>query len=120
MEAKIGTEVDIEFLKRDLPMHFLELCKYQQDIINKYKEYIEKYLHQPIKESTASRFDPFECQTLVVKHFTIPETRLVAKCSGACASEWDYLKTTTPLVSPDYCISMAYKEYMEKKNAEAD
>ena len=34
-------EVDVEFLKRELPMHFLELCKYQQDIIEQYQEYIE-------------------------------------------------------------------------------
>ena len=110
-------EVDVEFLKRDLPLHFLELCKYQQDIIKRYKEYIESYIHQPIKEDTASSFDPFDCRTLVVRHFTIPEAHLVANCSAACASEWDYLKTTTPLVSPDYFIEMAYKEYEEKKNA---
>lgn len=113
-------EVDVEFLKRELPLHFLELCKYQQSIIEQYKEYIEKYIHQPIKENITSDFDPLKCKTVVFKQFTIPETRLAVCCSGACASEWEYIKTTTPFVSPDYFIEMAYKEYMEKKNAETN
>ena len=121
METKIGTEVDIEFLKRDLPMHFLELCKYQQDIIERYEEYIEKFItHLPIKSTVSYFEDSAELKPVVVKHITIPETRMIATCSPACRHEWEYLKTTSPRVSPDYFIEMAYKEYMEKKNVETN
>ena len=109
--------VDVEFLKRELPMHFLELCKHQQDIIKCYEEYIEKFIaHQPIK----STFTVDPMARVEVKRITIPEAHLVVAMTPACRQEWEYIKTMAPRVSPDYFIEMAYKEYMEKKNAEAD
>jgi hypothetical protein len=121
MEGRVGTEIDVEFLKRELPMHFLELCKYQQDIIAQYEDYIEKFItHVPVK-STISQFrDNIELERLEVKHITIPEVRLAMLMTPACRFEWDYLKAMTPRVSPDYFISMAYKEYEERKNAETN
>jgi hypothetical protein len=110
-------EVDVEFLKRELPMHFLELCKHQQDIIKCYEEYIEKFIaHQPIKSTFT--MDPMA--RVEVKHITIPEARLVVAMTPACRQEWEYIKTMAPKVSPDYFIEMAYKEYMERKNAETN
>lgn len=115
MNERIGTKVDVEFFKGELPSHFLELCKYQQDIIDKYEEFIEKLLHMTIEENVKVEKDPFALQTFVVRHVTIPETRLIAKCSPACRCEWEYLKAYTPRVSPDYFIEMAYKEREEKR-----
>lgn len=121
MDERIGSEVDVAFLKRELPLHFLELCKYQQDIIEQYEEYIEKFItHTPVKSTISPFKDSMEPVSLEVKHITIPEVRLAMLMTPACRFEWEYLKSMTPRVSADYFISMAYKEYMEKKNAEAD
>jgi hypothetical protein len=114
-------EVDVEFLKRELPMHFLELCKYQQDIIEQYQEYIEKFIaHQQVKSAISYFNDPKKFETVVIKHITIPEARLAVAMTPACHHEWEYIKTMTPRVSQDYFIEMAYKEYMEKKNVDSN
>jgi hypothetical protein len=121
MDERIGSEVDVAFLKRELPLHFLELCKYQQDIIEQYEKYIEDFItHVPVKSTISPFKDHMTMAKLEVKHITIPETRLAVLMTTACRFEWEYLKAMTPRVSPDYFISMAYKEYMEKKDAEAD
>jgi hypothetical protein len=121
MDSRIGTEIDVEFLKRELPRHFLELCKYQQDIIEQYEKYIEQFItHTPIKSTISLFDDPMKPQRLEVKHITIPEVRLAVLMTPAARFEWEYLKSMTPRISPDYFISMAYKEYEEKKNAETD
>jgi hypothetical protein len=121
MESRIGTEIDVAFLKRELPLHFLELCKYQQDIIEQYEEYIEKFItHVPVKSTISPFKDPMKLERLEVKHITIPEVRLAMLMTPACRFEWEYLKSMTPRVSPDYFISMAYKEYMERKDVETN
>ena len=114
MDERIGSEVDVAFLKRELPQHFLELCKYQQDIIDQYEKFIEKLLHMTIQEKVKVNDDPFAMEQVVFRTIDIPETRLIARCSPACRREWEWLKHTTPRVSPDYFISMAYKEHLEK------
>ena len=121
MDSRIGTEIDVEFLKRELPLHFLELCKYQQDIIEQYEEYIEKFItHVPVKSAISPFKDSMKLERLEVKHITIPQADLLVPMTPACRFEWEYLKSMTPRVSADYFISMAYKEYMERKNAEAN
>lgn len=101
-------------IKDDIPGAFIELCKYQQNIIKMYQEYIEKQLHQHIVEEDTRVNDPFTLTSSVYKKITIPETTLVMSCSPACAFEWKWLKETTPLISPDYFIAMAHKEREEK------
>ena len=121
MNERIGTEVDVEFLKRELPLHFLELCKYQQDIIEQYEKYIEHFItHVPVKSTISPFNDSMRMQSVAVKRITIPQADLLVPMTSVCRFEWDYLKAMTPRVSPDYFISMAYKEYEEKKNAETN
>ena len=121
MDARIGIDIDVEFIKRELPLHFLELCKYQQDIIEQYEKYIEQFItHVPVKSTISSFNDSMMMQRVEVKRITIPQVDLLVHMTPACRYEWEYLKARTPRISPDYFISMAYKEYMEKKNAETN
>ena len=121
MDARIGIDIDVEFLKRELPLHFLELCKYQQDIIEQYEKYIEQFItHVPVKSTISPFNDSMMMQRVEVKRITIPQADLLVPMTPACRYEWEYLKARTPRISPDYFISMAYKEYMEKKNAETN
>ena len=112
--TELGTEIDVAFLRRELPEQFIELCKYQQDIITQYEEFIEKLLHMTIQEKVKVHDDPFAIEEVVFRTVDIPATRLIARSSPACRREWEWLKHTTPRVSPDYFISMAYKEHLEK------
>ena len=121
MDERIGSEVDVAFLKRELPLHFLELCKYQQDIIEQYEEYIEKHIHAKILEENITRkFPPDPDDYVVAKRVTIPETAFTMLCDDRVIKEWNWLKAQTPLISPDYFINIAYKEQEEKKNAKTD
>lgn len=103
-----------DLVKTDIPGAFIELCKYQQEIIKMYQEYIEKQLHQHIIEKETRIADPRTLTSVVYKEITIPEAKLIMNYSPACAFEWKWLKETTPLISPDYFIEMAYKEREEK------
>ena len=103
-----------DLVKTDIPGAFIELCKYQQEIIKMYQEYIEKQLHQHIVEKETRIADPRTLTSVVYKEITIPEAKLIMNCSPACAFEWKWLKETTPLISPDYFIEMAYREREER------
>ena len=97
MDERLGTEVDVAFLKRELPLHFLELCKYQQDIIEQYEKYIEQFItHAPIKSAISPFNDSIELKRVEIKRITIPEVRLAMVMSPACRFEWEYLKHMTP------------------------
>ena len=121
MDERIGSEVDVAFLKRELPLHFLELCKYQQDIIEQYEKYIEQFItHVPVRSTINPFDDSIMMRKVEVKRITIPQADLLVPMTPACRYEWEYIKSMTPRISPDYFISMAYKEYMEKKNAETN
>ena len=121
MDPRIGTEVDVAFLKRELPLHFLELCKYQQDIIEQYEKYIEDFItHIPVRSTINPFDDSMMMKRVEVKRITIPQADQLVPMTPACRYEWEYLKSMTPRVSADYFIIMAYKEYMERKNAETD
>lgn len=107
-------------IKDDIPGAFLELCKYQQSIIKQYEEYIEKYLHQHIKEEDRMEYfyegplmTPKQC---VFKEITLPETKIVLNCSPHVLHTWKWIKETNPLISPEYFIELAYREQEEKKN----
>jgi hypothetical protein len=106
--------------RMDIPHKFLELCKYQQDIIKQYQEYIEKHIHAKILEEDCSRKSALDLDKLVAKRITIPETNLVLLCEPWVIQEWNWLKTQTPLISPDYFINIAYKEQEERKNADSN
>ena len=103
-------------IKDDIPGAFLELCKYQQNIIKQYEEYIEKYLHQHIKEKDTLVYDQLTLCESVYKEITLPETKIVLNCSPYVLHTWKCIKETNPLISPEYFIELAYREREEKKN----
>lgn len=106
--------------KLDVPHKFLELCKYQQDIIKQYEEYIEKHIHAKILEEDCSRKSIFDLDEVIAKRIIIPETNIMMLCESYVIKEWNWLKAQTPLIAPDYFINIAYKEQEEKKNAKTD
>jgi hypothetical protein len=97
-----------------------ELCKYQQNIINSYREYIEKELHQKIKDEVLKQPDFDFNQCAYFRHITIPETCLVVKCNPWTFKNWELLQAENPVITPEYFISLAYREREEKKNANSN
>lgn len=104
----------------DIPHKFLELCKYQQEIIKQYEEYIEKHIHAEILKEDCAHKSLLDLDKVVAKRITIPETNIVMLCEPWVIQEWNWLKAQTPLISPDYFINIAYKEQEERKNAKTD
>ena len=107
--------------RMDIPHKFLELCKYQQDIIKQYETYIEKYIHaEIIKEDCSRKFPPDPQEYVVAKRITIPETTFTLLCEPYVIKEWEWLKAQTPLISSDYFINIAYQEQEERKSVKTD
>jgi hypothetical protein len=103
-----------------IPYKFLELCKYQQEIIKQYEEYIEKHIVAKILETDIPESGLFGPKEVVYKRITIPESTIVMRCDPYVVREWDYLKAQTPLIDPNYFLHVAYKEREERQNAKAN
>ena len=97
-----------------------ELCKYQYSIVEKYREYIEKELHQKIREEIVQQPDLNSQDWCVYKHIDIPQTRLVARCDPSVFRSWELLQMEYPLVTPEYFINIAYKEQKEREDANSN
>ena len=97
-----------------------ELCKYQQSIIDIYKDYIEKELHQKIRDEILKQPEFNFNQYSYFKHITIPETHMVAKCDQWTFKNWELLQAENPVITPEYFISLAYREMEEMKNTDSD
>jgi hypothetical protein len=111
------TEEELE--KLSVNFKLWELCKYQQNIIDIYKEYIEKQIHQKITEETFKQPNIDFSQYSVFRHITIPETRMAVSCDPWVHKNWEILQAENPVITPEYFISLAYREMEEKKNADS-
>ena len=118
--------IDFQIAKqKDKLAHRISITEFLLPLILDYKgqytnEYIEKHIHAKILEEDCSHKSAFDLDKVVAKRITIPETTLMLLCEPWVAQEWNWLKAQTPLISPDYFISIAYKEQEERKNAKAD
>lgn len=103
----------------DLNEGIWEFCKYQNELLKKYKEYIEKTIHVKILE----KFDPakdsgrpwFE-QECRVHEIKIPETRFVILETPNVKRQWEILNWDQPLVKPDVYLNVLYKAMEEQNN----
>lgn len=113
-----------ELEKLGINFKLWELCKYQQNIIDIYKEYIEKQIHQKITEETFKQPNFKQpnidfSQDSVFRYITIPETKMAVSCDPWVHKNWEILQAENPVITPEYFISLAYREMEEKKNADS-
>lgn len=107
-----------------------EFCKYQNELLKMYKEYIEKTILVKILENykPASKYvgdDPRksewleqECRVLEVK---IPESRFIMLETANVQRRWELLNWDMPFVQPEIYVDLLYKAAEEqKKNVETD
>jgi hypothetical protein len=117
---KVYPFTEEELNKLGVNFKLWELCKYQQNIIDKYKEYIEKQIHQKITEEIVKQPSIDFNQYSVFRHITIPETRMVARCDPWVYKNWEILQAENPVITPEYFISLAYREMEERNSADPD
>ena len=93
----------------------LQLCKYQQSIIDKYKEFIEDNICSKIIETDTLQNDPLNLSTICFKEYIIPQTRILLNFTPDILYLWKSLEDETQTVSPEYFLQMAIKEKAEKE-----
>lgn len=85
------------------------IIKYQQEVINRYEEYIEKNICSQIDKTEKEEFDMRSMRPINVKRITIPKVDFMMLCDPSVAREWDFIKAEHPICSID-----AIKYYMEE------
>lgn len=99
--------------KLDLPFILIELCKYQQHIINTYKDYIERNIHEKIKEEIIDKkridLDGWGHYTKI----SIPQVTFMVDCSEDILKEWEFIKHEVPLIDLNFFVSIADKQCEE-------
>lgn len=85
------------------------IIQYQQEIIKRYEEYIEKNIFAKISKAEKEEFDIRSMRPINVKRITIPQTDFMMLCDPRVAREWDFIKAEHPVCSID-----AIKHYLEE------
>ena len=99
--------------KLDLPFILIELCKYQQHIINTYKDYIERNIHEKIKEEIIDKNRIDLDGWGHYKKISIPQVTFMIDCSEDILKEWEFIKHETPLIDLNLFLSIADKQCEE-------
>ena len=90
--------------------YLLQVIKYQQSILDKYKDYIENMIHKEIIEDIPSSL--ILDTPVSLKFITIPEVKLAIKCDPYVLKQWEWLKMETPII--DYNKITTIVEEMRK------
>ena len=105
-----------------------EFCKYQNDLLKQYKEYIEKTILVKILENykpvtkcidgdpRKSEWWNQECRVFEVK---IPESRFMMLETPNVKRQWDILNWDQPLIKPEIYLNVLYKA-MEEQQKDAN
>ena len=93
----------------------LQLCKYQQSIIDRYKEFIEDNICSKIIENDTLQNDQLTLSTICFKEYVIPQTRILLNFTPDILYLWKSLEAETQTISPEYFLQMAIKEKNEKE-----
>ena len=80
--------------------YLLSIVKYQQTVIDRYKEYIENMIHKEIIESIPDNFS-FDTTPISIKRIQIPETTFAIRCDPLVLREWEWLRMDTPIMAYD-------------------
>lgn len=89
------------------------IINYQQEIIKRYEEYIEKNIHQSIKKVTKEDFDVEALTRLEWQRITIPQVDLMMVCDPSVMREYDLIKSEFPLF-PLHLIEQFVEEKLSK------
>lgn len=103
----------INFKQEEIPVTFsqlLELCSYQQEILQKYEEYIEQQIISKILEEDFDSDWHNPMGQGCFKRITIPQSTLMIKCDPSTLKAWEWLKFQRPAFEPEFYINAAFIE----------
>jgi hypothetical protein len=102
----------MNFKPEKIPVTFsqlLEICNYQQHIMEKYKEFIEQNIvNKILEEDYDEPWNPIGRASF--KRITIPQSTFMLRCDPSTLKAWKWLQYERPVFDPDYFIKAAYIE----------
>ncbi len=102
----------MNFKPEKIPATFsqlLEICNYQQHIMEKYKEFIEQNIVNKILEVDYDEpWDPMGRANF--KRVTIPQSTFMLRCDPSTLKAWKWLQYERPVFDPEYFIKAAFVE----------
>ena len=102
----------MNFKLEKIPVTFsqlLEICNYQQHIMEKYKEFIEQNIVNKILETDFDdSWTPIGRASF--KRITIPQSTFMLQCDPSTLKAWKWLQYERPVFDPDYYVRAAFVE----------
>ena len=103
----------MNFKAEKIPATFsqlLEICSYQQEILEKYAEYIEQQITGKILEETFDSDWHNPMGSACFKRITIPQSTFMLRCDPSTLKAWEWLKFQRPVFEPELYINAAFIE----------
>lgn len=73
------------------------IINHQQELIERYEEYIENNIHRPIQKYSKEDFDRAANEYIRLQRITIPQADIVMRCDYQVAREYDMIKAEFPI-----------------------
>lgn len=106
----------MNFNPKNIPATFsqlLEICRNQQEMLKKYKDFIEQNIvNKILEEDVGEPWNPMG--RACFKRITIPQSTFMLRCDRSTLTAWKWLQLETPVFEPDYFIKAAFVEEGEK------
>ena len=102
----------------DINEYLFEFCKYQHELLKKYKEYIEQNIHAAIKDDSWKLDDPRIADWVECQHIKIPETEFVMVVSPSVKYYWNLLQYERPFINPDIFVKVLYEAKKQQDEEE--
>lgn len=103
----------MNFAAKNIPVTFsqlLEICNYQQAILDKYEEFIEQNIVNKILEEDFDSDWHNPMGRGCFKRITIPQSTFILRCDSSILKAWKLLQYDRPVFEEDYFIKAAFIE----------
>ena len=103
----------MNFAAKNIPVTFsqlLEICNYQQAILDKYEEFIEQNIVNKILEEDFDSDWHNPMRRGCFKRITIPQSTFMLRCDPSTLKAWEWLKFQRPVFEPEVYIKAAFVE----------
>ena len=112
----------MNFAAKYIPVTFsqlLDVCNHQQEMLEKYEEFIEKQIMSNIlkEDFDGVTWDAYGWGSF--KRVTIPQSTFMLRCDSSTLKAWKLLQYSRPVFDKDYFMNAAIIEEGEN-NAKAN
>ena len=111
----------MNYRPEEIPVTFsqlLEICNYQQAILDKYTEFIEQNIANKILEEDFDNDWHNPMGRASFKRITIPQSTFMLRCDPITLKNWKWLQYARPVLDTEQYIKAAFIEEGEN-NAKA-